>query len=272
MLQAPAQSQHITQSPMRQAPSPPPPLPLQSPPPLKPPLPGAAAPPPHHLPPHLAHLAHPSDPGPSSQVQHEHMGASALPPPMLMADPRHASQQPARNAGSLTAPQLPRPQLDQTQSTQLANASATGVEAAIVRAPPSLPVAWRGQLAKSGVVKCRAECLSNGPGDASMPWPKVLDVNARVVVARALEQAKQHAPQQVVIRCVVSIDDAKNQQHFHHFCEYLTEKQRAGVIKSDTKFHTMFLIPGCRDVFQQLQVPDPQKECLVAVTILRQPG
>ena len=270
-MQAPALDERTTQSPMQQAPSPPPPLPLQSPPSLKPPLPAAAAPLVHHLPPHLAHLGHQSDHGQSSQMQREHTGASTTPQPVPVADPRHASQQPTRSPGSMTAPQPPGSQLDPMQSTQLANASAHGVAApaATARPPPSLQVAWRGQLAKSGRVKCKAECLSAGPGDASLPWPKVLDVNHRVVVARALESPKQHAPQQVVIRCVVSIDDAKNQQHFHHFCEYLTEKQRAGVIKSGPYKHTMFLIPGCHDVFQQLQVRDPQKECLVAVMILR---
>ena len=135
--------------------------------------------------------------------------------------------------------------------------------------PPSLQVAWRGHLAKTGVPKCRAECLSAGPADALLPWPKLLDVRARVVVARALEQSKAHAPQNVVIRCIVSTDDTGNSLQFHDFCEYLTEKQRAGVVnlKFNSNKHTMFLIPGCQDVYQQLHVHDPGQECLVAVIL-----
>jgi len=177
------------------------------------------------------------------------------------------TQKAVRPAVPVTAPQRIGPQSDpqHDQPTQLSGLQV----AAAAKPPPSLPVAWRGHLAKTGVPKCRAECSSIGPADALLPWPKLLDVRARVVVARALEQSKAHAPQNVVIRCIVSTDDTGNSLQFHDFCEYLTEKQRAGVVnfKSNSNKHTMFLIPGCQDVYQQLHVHDPRQECLVAVIL-----
>ncbi|KAL0049053.1 hypothetical protein WJX82_005155 [Trebouxia sp. C0006] len=176
-----------------------------------------------------------------------------------------ADASPASQAGAKD-PQRTGPQSDLPQPIQLSGLQGVA-EAA--KPPPSLPVAWRGHLAKTGVPKCRAECLSAGPADALLPWPKLLDVRARVVVARALEQSKAHAPQNVVIRCIVSTGDTGNSLQFHDFCEYLTEKQRAGVVnfKSNSNKHTMFLIPGCQDVYQQLRVHDPRQECLVAVVL-----
>ena len=121
------------------------------------------------------------------------------------------------------------------------------------------------------MVKCKAECISTGASDAALSWPSVLDVRARVVVGHALEQPHQHPPQHVDIRRIVSTNDPKNQQHFHQFCEYLTEKQRAGVVNvgSRSNKHNMFLVPGSPDVFQQLRVQDPQQECLIAVMSLK---
>ena len=121
------------------------------------------------------------------------------------------------------------------------------------------------------MIKCKAECLSIGPGDARLPWPAVLDVRARVVVTHALEQPAQQPANQVVIRSIVSPNDVKNQHHFHQFCEYLTEKQRAGVVNfgSGALKHTLFLIPGSREVFQHLHIHDPQKESLIAVMTVR---
>ncbi|KAL0029006.1 hypothetical protein WJX77_011645 [Trebouxia sp. C0004] len=258
--QAGAKGQDPIQHAMQQAPSPPPPLPLQSPPSLKPIMPEAAAAalPAHLLPPHLTGLSHRPDHG-QPHTQH-------APGPVPQADLRHVSQKTVRLAVPVTAPQQTGPQSDLHQPIQLSGLQ--GVAEA-VKPPPSLPVAWRGHLAKTGVSKCRAECLSIGPADALLPWPKLLDVRARVVVARALEQSKAHAPQNVVIRCIVSTDDIGNTLQFHDFCEYLTEKQRAGVVnfKSNSNKHTMFLIPGCQDVYQQLHVCDPQQECLVAVIV-----
>lgn len=130
------------------------------------------------------------------------------------------------------------------------------------------PPAWQGQLAKSGLLKCKAECLSTGSADGPLPWPAVLDVRARVVVNHALELPKQHAPQHLVIRCIVSTNEPKNEQDFHEFCQYLTEKQRAGVVNLGSKAskHDLFLVPGASGVYQQLHMQDPKKECLVAIT------
>ncbi len=260
MLQAGAKSQHPIQHTMQQAPSPPPPLPLQSPPSFNPIMPeaAAAAVPAHLLPPHLTGLTHMSDHG-QPQTQH-------APGPVPQADLRHVSQKPVRHAVPVTAPERTGSQSNLHQPIQLSGMQGVAEAAKL---PPSLPVAWRGHLAKTGVPKCRAECLSVGPADALLPWPKLLDVRARVVVARALEQSKAHAPQNVVIRCIVSTDDTGNSLQFHDFCEYLTEKQRAGVVnfKSNSNKHTMFLIPGCQDVYQQLRVHDPRQECLVAVIL-----
>jgi len=265
VLQAGAKGQHPTQHAMEHAPSPPPPLPLQSPTPFKPIIPeaAAAAVPAHLLPPHLTGLSHRPDHG-QPQTQH-------APGPVPQADLRHVAQKTVRHAVPVAVPQRTGPQSDPHQLKQLSGlqgaAAAAAAEAA--KPPPSLPVAWHGHLAKTGVPKCRAECLSIGPADALLPWPKLLDVRARVVVARALEQSKAHAPQNMVIRCIVSTDDTGNSLQFHDFCEYLTEKQRAGVVnfKSSSNKHTMFLIPGCQDVYQQLHVRHPRQECLVAVIL-----
>ncbi len=254
---------HDTQAPKQQTPSPPPPLPLQSPPKLLMPEAAAAAVPSHLLPPHLRpHSDQPHAP----QLLHREAAT-------LIAPSQPPSPQSSQHHSSSTQPQLPQlqPQLSWSQSRNAAAAAAAAAAPEAVRPPPSLLPAWRGQLAKSGMVKCKAECLSTGSADASVPWPTVLDVRARVVVAHALEQPKQHPPQHIVIRCVVSTDDAKNQHHFHQFCEYLTEKQRAGVVNfgSGSNKHTMFLIPGSPDVFQQMHVRDPHRECLIAVMILK---
>ena len=130
------------------------------------------------------------------------------------------------------------------------------------------PPAWQGRLAKSGLLKCKAECLSLGSADGALPWPAVLDVRARVVVTHALELPKQHAPQHLVIRCIVSTNEPKNELDFHEFCQYLTEKQRAGVVNLGSKSskHDLFLVPGAAGVYQQLHIQDPKRECLVAIT------
>lgn len=132
--------------------------------------------------------------------------------------------------------------------------------------------AWQGHLAKSGLLKCKAECFSVSPADSALQWPAVLDVRARVVVTHALDLPKQHAPQHLVIRCIVSTREPKNEQDFHVFCQYLTEKQRAGVVNlgSRSSKHDLFLVPGASEVYQQLHIQNPNKECLVAITTLKQ--
>lgn len=138
--------------------------------------------------------------------------------------------------------------------------------------PLTTPPAWQGQLAKSGLLKCKAECLSGGSADGALPWPAVLDVRARVVVTHALELPKQHAPHHLVIRCIVSTNESKNDLDFHEFCQYLTEKQRAGVVNLGSKSskHDLFLVPGAAGVYQQLHMQDPKRECLIAITTCTQ--
>ena len=132
--------------------------------------------------------------------------------------------------------------------------------------------AWQGQLAKSGLLKCKAECLSVGLADHPLPFPAVLDVRARVVVSHALDLPKQHAPQHMVVRCIVPTKDPKNAEEFHVFCQYLSEKHRAGVVNLGSRAvkHDLFLVPGAPDVYQQLHMQDPHQECLVAITTAKQ--
>lgn len=131
--------------------------------------------------------------------------------------------------------------------------------------PPSedrsnLVSVWHGQLAKSGVVKCKVEVLAKRP-DQKPSWPALLDVRNRVAVDRAMEQPKH-------VLYVTARNDASDRRHFHEFCKYLTEKQRAGVVAvgspSDQQ-RELYLVPGCAAVFKQLRLKGPQQECLVAV-------
>ena len=119
---------------------------------------------------------------------------------------------------------------------------------------------WHGQLAKSGVVKCKVEVLAKRP-DQKPSWPALLDVRNRVAVDRAMEQPKH-------VLYVTARNDASDRRHFHEFCIYLTEKQRAGVAAvgspSDQQ-RELYLVPGCAAVFKQLRLKGPQQECLVAI-------
>ena len=182
----------------------------------------------------------------------------------------HVNQQPSQplHKASVSVPQ-PGPQHAQQPA---AGSNASGISPQVAHPPLATPPSWQGQLAKSGLLKCKAECLSAGSAGGALPWPAVLDVRARVVVTHALELPQQHAPQHLVIRCIVSKNEPKNELDFHEFCQYLTEKQRAGVVNLGSKSskHDLFLVPGASGVYQQLHVQDPKRECLVAITTSRQ--
>ncbi|KAL3143978.1 hypothetical protein ABBQ32_003788 [Trebouxia sp. C0010 RCD-2024] len=212
--------------------------------------------------------------GPSHNLSHKQTQALptlSLPNPSLpSAPPQHLAPVDDRQASELLHRSFissgqPGPQ----QPTAVSDANVSGH---LPHAGPATPPAWQGHLAKSGLLKCKAECVSLSPADSALQWPVVLDVRARVVVSHALDLPKQHAPHQLVIRCIVPPNDPKNEQDFHVFCQYLTEKQRAGVVNlgSRSSKHDLFLVPGGSEVYQQLRIQDPNKECLVAITTLRQ--
>ena len=127
----------------------------------------------------------------------------------------------------------------------------------------SLVSVWHGQLAKSGVVKCKVEVVTKRT-DQKPSWPHILDVRNRVAVGRALEH-----PKHILYVTASNADtDANNRRNLHDFCKYLTEKQRAGVATVGTlsdQQRELYLVPGCAAVFKQLHVRGPQQECLVAI-------
>ena len=124
---------------------------------------------------------------------------------------------------------------------------------------------WHGQLAKSKVVKCRVQVLGRQT-DEPLGWPRILDVRNRVDMNRALE----HAPEDLVyVTASPGGSESGNQVHFQEFCQDLLKRQRAGVVMLEAALglprQELYLVPGCPQVFQQLQVAGPQQECLVAV-------
>ena len=215
-----------------------------------------------------AHSAQPSKQQGPSQIpllkQTQALPGTSLPPaapPAAQHLAPHIDRQPSQ---PLHKPSVSIGQSGPQQAKQPVAGSNAGGSLPQLATPP----AWQGQLAKSGLLKCKAECLCLGAADGVLQWPAVLDVRARVVVTHALDLPKQHAPHRLVIRCIVSTNEPKNEQDFHVFCQYLTEKQRAGVVNlgSRSSKHDLFLVPGASDVYQQLHIQDPNKECLVAIT------
>ena len=195
--------------------------------------------------------------------------ATSLPPIASAAAqnlPSHVNWQPSQplHKASNSTPQSG----PQRAQQPVAGSNTSGLLPQVAHPPLATPPSWQGQLAKSGLLKCKAECLSVGSADGVLSWPAVLDVRARVVVTHALELPKQHAPQHLVIRCIVPTSEPKNELDFHEFCQYLTEKQRAGVVNLGSKSskHDLFLVPGASGVYQQLHVQDPNRECLIAIT------
>ena len=75
------------------------------------------------------------------------------------------------------------------------------------------------------------------------------------------------SPPKLAIRRIVLRDDVSNQEKFHDFCGYLLEKQRGGLVtlpSATRKPSQLFLVPGSPLILQQLQVPSPGRECLLA--------
>lgn len=201
--------------------------------------------------------------------QQQPLPTTSLPPTASAAVqnlPPHVARQPAQPLHNSSV-SITHSNPQQAQQPGAGPASG-GLLPQVAQPHLATPPAWQGQLAKSGLLKCKAECLSSDTSDGPLSWPAVLDVRARVVVNHALELPKQHAPQHLVIRCIVSTSEPKNEQEFHEFCQYLTEKQRAGVVNLGSKAskHDLFLVPGASGVYQQLHMQDPKRECLVAIT------
>ena len=199
---------------------------------------------------------HPPNPPPASLAAaasaHLPIPAPLLPPHLI---PDSGQQEPHGGKHSSVAPVLPGLRQAHKPSAQ----------------PVRVSPVWQGQLAKSGVPKCRAECIGVGGVDPALPLPPILDVCQRAPLSKAMDLPKQHAPQHVVVRCIVSTSSPKNAEHFHKFCQYLREKERAGVVEFGTegRIRSLLLIPGTAAVYEQLHVQDPQQECLVAIATVK---
>lgn len=216
---------------------------------------------------------------PTAAAAEASAAAQQLPPHLRHHTDEPVLQQPQKkssNALGQSHSQQAHPQQAQSkQAQQQAVGSHSNHQQPVRLAGHGQPVksaVWQGQLAKSGLLKCKAECISVGLADHPLPFPAVLDVRARVVVSHALDLPTQHAPQRVVVRCIVPTKDPKNAEEFHVFCQYLTEKHRAGVVNLGSRAikHDLFLVPGAPEVYQQLHMQDPCQECLVAITTAQQ--
>jgi hypothetical protein len=147
-------------------------------------------------------------------------------------------------------------------------------------------VLWRGRLFKSEIsvgTVCCIEAIPGAhrqPGSAPEPrhWPDALHINHRTKVSEALDQYVVAAPHLRAVRVLVPQESpAGNVQAIQHFVQYLTNKNRAGMVKLPAAHglapRAVYLIVPEPEVCQTLQVPwDGRCVMLIVVVVPHIPG
>jgi hypothetical protein len=145
-------------------------------------------------------------------------------------------------------------------------------------------VLWRGALLKSDVPVGTVCCVEAAPGghrqSASAPeprnWPDALHVNQRTKVTEVLDQYVAAAPHLRAVRVMIPQDSPPgNAQAIQHFVQYLTTKNRAGLVKLPGGHgvgpRALYLVVPQATVCQALQVPWDGRCVMLIVVVVPQP-
>jgi hypothetical protein len=143
-------------------------------------------------------------------------------------------------------------------------------------------VLWQGSLSKQAIRLCGVLCVEvGGPARASglapepRGWPEQLQVNYRITVTDALSHYQAAQPGARAVRVLVPQDPAAGDEaQLRAFIEYLTSKDRAGMVKlpaapqAGLGPRSVYLIVPRQHVCQALQVAwDGQCSMLIAVVV-----
>ena len=141
-----------------------------------------------------------------------------------------------------------------------ASAPAAHVSPREVRSPTArAQVFWEGSLAKSAAVQSNVRVTSaNAVCRAqSRLWPQVLDMQHRMAIEQVVALWHAHDPQK---RGWCWMHPAQpGVDGFAAFVAYLTQRQRAGIVKpqlaADGVAHTVYLVPATQAVCESLAIP-----------------